>query len=306
MTDWRKVAAASAVNAGIKDPDIFVRQIGAESNFNPKAGSSAGAQGIAQIMPATAKSWKVDPWNPKAALDAAANNMARYLKSYKGDWSKALAAYNAGPGAVAKYGGVPPFKETKGYIAKILGGQKPSGAVGASRRTAAASSTPVASVDPGFSPLQQSALRSVFNDGPMRGLIEQAIVARGTQAVTPTPVSKPAGAAVTSNVAGGPGKSWKSLASWAAKNFDAHVQGDFQTTGGKHAPGSNHYKGTAIDLGDANTSRRQFNQIAAYARQHPEQFKELYFNKLGWGIRNGKIVKGLKVAGHDDHMHMAV
>ena len=109
MTDWRKVAAASAVNAGIKDPDIFVRQIGAESNFNPKAGSSAGAQGIAQIMPATAKSWKVDPWNPKAALDAAANNMARYLKSYKGDWAKALAAYNAGPGAVAKYGGVPPF-----------------------------------------------------------------------------------------------------------------------------------------------------------------------------------------------------
>lgn len=121
--DLRSQARRAAKKYGI-DPTTFERQIQAESGFNPKAGSPAGAQGIAQIMPGTAKSWGVNPSDPIASLDAAAKNMAKYIKKY-GGWEKALAAYNAGEGAVAKYGGVPPYKETQTYIAKIIGDAAP-------------------------------------------------------------------------------------------------------------------------------------------------------------------------------------
>lgn len=118
--ELRSYARRAAERAGI-DPDYFEAQIQAESDFNPNAGSPAGAQGIAQIMPATARAWGVDPHDSKAALDAAAEHMAQYLEKYDGNIDKALAAYNAGEGAVAQHGGVPPFAETRNYIAKIKG-----------------------------------------------------------------------------------------------------------------------------------------------------------------------------------------
>lgn len=124
MANYRRIARRKARKYNI-NPRYFVRQIDAESGFNPNAVSPAGARGIAQIMPATAQGWGVNPDRPKAALDAAAKNMAGYLKSYKGDWRKALAAYNAGPGAVAQYGGVPPYAETQAYVKKILAGGSP-------------------------------------------------------------------------------------------------------------------------------------------------------------------------------------
>lgn len=99
---------------------LLREQLRQESGFNPNAGSPAGAQGIAQFMPATAASMGVDPWNPVSAIDGAARLMSQYLKDYAGDVSKALAAYNAGPGAVAKYGGVPPYAETQDYVRRIL------------------------------------------------------------------------------------------------------------------------------------------------------------------------------------------
>jgi len=113
----------AATGAGI-DPDLFARQINQESGFNPNAGSPAGAQGIAQFMPDTARGLGIDPTDPGQALPAAANLMKSYLAKYGGDWSKALAAYNAGPGNVDKYGGVPPFDETQTYVKNILGGAK--------------------------------------------------------------------------------------------------------------------------------------------------------------------------------------
>jgi hypothetical protein len=117
MPDYRAMARAAAARYGI-DAYLFERQIEAESNFDPGAGSSAGAQGIAQIVPR----WHpgVDPWNPEEALDYAARLMSNHLNNYDGDWRLALAAYNAGPGAVAQYGGVPPFAETQGYISRIM------------------------------------------------------------------------------------------------------------------------------------------------------------------------------------------
>lgn len=111
------------------EPSVFVRQIRHESGFQPHVKSPVGAQGIAQIMPGTAKAWGVNPHDPQAALNAAAKAMAGYVRTYRrAGYSKveayrlALAAYNAGPGAVAKYGGIPPYRETQNYIKVIMKG----------------------------------------------------------------------------------------------------------------------------------------------------------------------------------------
>jgi hypothetical protein len=116
--DFRKMAMRSARAAGIRRPILFVRQMAAESGFQPCAVSGAGAIGIAQIMPETAKSWKVDPWIPSDAMRVAARNMARYERQL-GSYRLALAAYNAGPGAVQAWGGMPPYAETREYVRRI-------------------------------------------------------------------------------------------------------------------------------------------------------------------------------------------
>jgi hypothetical protein len=100
---------------------VLAAQLYAESSFNPFATSGAGAQGIAQFMPGTARSYGLkNPYDPFAAIDAQAHMMSDLLRQF-GKVSLALAAYNAGSGAVEKYGGVPPFAETRGYVARILG-----------------------------------------------------------------------------------------------------------------------------------------------------------------------------------------
>ncbi|MGK2878695.1 MAG: lytic transglycosylase domain-containing protein [Solirubrobacterales bacterium] len=109
-------------------PVLLASQLKAESDFNPNAVSSAGAQGIAQFMPGTARSMGLtDPFDPRASINAQAKLMARLIKQF-GSIPKALAAYNAGPGAVQKYGGIPPYAETQGYVAKIIGLMKGVGA----------------------------------------------------------------------------------------------------------------------------------------------------------------------------------
>lgn len=121
MTDYRQLARATASRYGV-DPDIFERQIQQESGFNPGAVSGAGARGLGQLMPGTAKELGVNPDDPKQNLDGAARYMRQQLDRFGGDYAKALAAYNAGPGNVEKYGGIPPFRETQDYVAKIKGG----------------------------------------------------------------------------------------------------------------------------------------------------------------------------------------
>nr|WP_269432540.1 lytic transglycosylase domain-containing protein [Paenibacillus sp. VKM B-2647] len=94
----------------------------AESSGNPNIPDSpAGAQGLMQFMPGTARDLRIDPYDPNQAIQGAARYLSQLYSKY-GDWKLAVAAYNAGPGNVDKYGGVPPFAETQAYVQKVLGG----------------------------------------------------------------------------------------------------------------------------------------------------------------------------------------
>jgi hypothetical protein len=102
--------------------NLLAAQLYAESGFNPFARSPAGAEGIAQFMPGTAEAYDLDnPFDPVEAIDAQAHLMSDLLRQFGGKVALALAAYNAGPAAVERYGGVPPYPETRAYVAKILG-----------------------------------------------------------------------------------------------------------------------------------------------------------------------------------------
>ena len=117
--DYRAMAEQIAIEEGV-DPVLFLKLIGAESSFNPNAKSSAGAIGLAQLMPGTAAGLGVDPYDPIQNLRGGARYLKQQLDEF-GDVKLGLAAYNAGPGNVRKYGGVPPFEETQNYVVKILG-----------------------------------------------------------------------------------------------------------------------------------------------------------------------------------------
>ena len=98
---------------------VFVELVRAESAFNPRALSPKGAQGLGQLMPDTARALGVrDPWDPEQNLDGAARYFAAQLDRF-GDVHLALAAYNAGPHRVVQYGGMPPYRETRAYVARI-------------------------------------------------------------------------------------------------------------------------------------------------------------------------------------------
>ncbi len=110
---------AAAARHGI-DPALLKGLIRQESNFNPNAGSPAGAQGLTQLMPGTAASLGVtNSHDPAQAIDGGAKYLRQQLDAFGGDVTKALAAYNAGPGAVKRHGGVPPYAETQNYVRQV-------------------------------------------------------------------------------------------------------------------------------------------------------------------------------------------
>lgn len=113
------LAKAAADKHGIPQ-DLFLRLVHQESRWNHKAVSHAGAIGLAQLMPGTAALLRVDPTVPSENLEGGARYLRQQYEEF-GSWRLALAAYNAGPGAVKKYGGIPPFRETKNYVRIIAG-----------------------------------------------------------------------------------------------------------------------------------------------------------------------------------------
>ncbi len=107
---------AAAKKHGI-DPALLAGLVKQESGFNPNAGSPAGARGLTQLMPGTAAGLGVsNVLDPAQSLDGGAKYLRQQLDAFGGDVTRALAAYNAGPGAVQRYGGVPPYAETQNYV----------------------------------------------------------------------------------------------------------------------------------------------------------------------------------------------
>lgn len=117
-------AAIEQADAQHLDARLLVALIAVESCWNPSAVSPAGARGLGQLMPETAAGLRTDPDDPYGNMAAAARYLRGLLDRFRGRgayrYPLALAAYNAGPGAVARYGGIPPYAETRDYVARVL------------------------------------------------------------------------------------------------------------------------------------------------------------------------------------------
>ncbi len=136
---------AAAARHGI-DPALLKGLIRQESGFDPNAQSPAGAVGLTQLMPGTAAALGVrDPRDPVQAIEGGARYLAEQLRRFGGDAAKALAAYNAGPGAVQRHGGVPPYAETQQYVQRVLAYAEQYRGAGAATATTAVAGAVAAS-----------------------------------------------------------------------------------------------------------------------------------------------------------------
>jgi soluble lytic murein transglycosylase-like protein len=119
--EYESLIEAAAARNGL-DPAVLHGLIEQESGFDPSATSGAGASGLTQLMPATASSLGVaNPLNPAESIEGGARYLGQLMTQFGGNTEDALAAYNAGPGAVQQYGGIPPYAETQSYVSKVLG-----------------------------------------------------------------------------------------------------------------------------------------------------------------------------------------
>jgi cell wall-associated NlpC family hydrolase len=141
-TQYDSLIQQAARDQGV-DPALLKGLVQAESGFNPASVSSVGAQGLTQLMPDTAKGLGVtNPFDPLQNLEGGARFLAGALKRFGGNEQLALAAYNAGPGAVERYGGIPPYAETQAYVPRVLDFANQYRAQGFGQTPALATTTP--------------------------------------------------------------------------------------------------------------------------------------------------------------------
>ncbi|WP_178306572.1 lytic transglycosylase domain-containing protein [Vibrio algicola] len=119
LPPYYSIVERYAGHYGVPRALIFA-MIETESNFNPHANSSAGAKGLMQLMDFHSKHWHINPYNPDDNIKIGTYLIAKLLRKYHHSLPLALAAYNAGDGAVHKYHGVPPYQETQNYITRII------------------------------------------------------------------------------------------------------------------------------------------------------------------------------------------
>jgi soluble lytic murein transglycosylase-like protein len=120
-SEYDPLIEQAAARNGV-DPAVLHGLIQQESGFDPNSQSSAGAAGLTQLMPGTASSLGVaNPLNPAESIEGGARYLSQMMSRFGGNTEDALAAYNAGPGAVQQYRGVPPYAETQSYVSKVLG-----------------------------------------------------------------------------------------------------------------------------------------------------------------------------------------
>jgi hypothetical protein len=114
---YAEIIDAASAQYGV-DPRLVRAMIAVESGYKPAAVSRKGAIGLMQLMPATARQYRADPYDPKANIEAGVKHLKSLLDRF--DTSVALAAYNAGESAVLRFGGIPPYRETRDYVSRIL------------------------------------------------------------------------------------------------------------------------------------------------------------------------------------------
>jgi cell wall-associated NlpC family hydrolase len=217
------MAQQAAMKYGIPT-NLFSALVNQESGWNAAASSPVGAMGLTQLMPATAKGLGVNPADPLQNLEGGAHYLRMQFDRFK-NWDMALAAYNAGPGAVAKYGGIPPYAETQNYVKSIRGAAQQAGGLGAAASPSPLPSTgaiPGSPALPSFDqpkmvPPKGPSLQDMQNfmaPSPAATAILQRVsgAAAGIQESAdahPLPVPKllmqaPSGLKVTTDVSGGP------------------------------------------------------------------------------------------------------
>jgi hypothetical protein len=312
-------ARRSAKRHGIPLP-LFRRLISSESAWNQDAVSPAGALGLGQLMPATAKGLGVDPRDPIQNLDGAARYLSSQYKRF-GKWDLALAAYNAGPGAVEKYGGIPPYKETQGYVKKIT-----AGGVGQLKlkggQPAPAPSVRQATSSPAIPQQAFGTLNDLFRKVGLAPLDVVGDMPLGVPGRVAAP-SPPAAAAAPALSPTPNGK----LPRFRKLDLAVHLIQKAQSMGLTvkenpfvdgvdpvlHVKGSDHYRvlgkrkgkkvGAGGDVsGDPETMRAFFEYASQFAGKG---LKDLFHDPVGYSYDNGKRWNKT-IGGHGKHVHWSV
>lgn len=299
MADYRTIATRTAAKHKIPR-GLFLSLIQHESGWNPAARSPVGAIGLGQLMPGTASGLGVDPYNPVQNLLGAAKYLRQQYDTF-GSWKLALAAYNAGPGAVQKYGGIPPYKETQNYVRNVLGAAGDTDSIGGG--------APVAAPPPAATSLAAPDTRRQLAQAMLAGeqpdLLTALLQARRASRAQMAP-PQPAGDSRDWTPAPPVGKVKPGTVDprmiQLAKKFGLTITSGYRdaktnaAVGG--APNSWHMKGRAIDV----ATGPQLEKVASYVRANPQRFEEFFFDPLGWYVKGGRIVNG-KIGGHGEHGH---